>query len=246
MKLNDQESENTSNDNEKNLIAWISESKFLSLSILNTSFLLAFLAGISFLKGFVYLEHYYNLLDIPIDRLNFSVQKITIYGSVDLITFTVALLIFVAASSTIAVLLALFENPQKPRKRSTTPPKWITTLKDRASKLKIAAIATSLLIILALLGYAFWQLTISIPSERANKNAIKTAEHCTQSRIKTNSLDTYNACILAESDDMIYLLERTEEEQKGEHIKFKTFMLPKQRIISIESSMRSFETKNLN
>jgi len=77
------------------------------------SLLIASMLGAFILSGYAYLEKYYLILDVPIDRMNFSAQKLAAYGGAGLGAIIAAILLSVALVFTFTIMIALSEEPGK-------------------------------------------------------------------------------------------------------------------------------------
>lgn len=233
--MNDTTEENTSQvqkQKEENRTEERKGFNLLKISLINSSLLLALLTGLAILKGYAYLEKYYSTFNIPIDRLNFTTQKITLYGTVDLMALIIAVLIFLAASATVACIISIAENP-KNQSASKPLPQWIQSLTDRLLRNRMAISLTLLLIAFSLIGYALFHVTVTKPIELAKINAAEAAHNCIEYEIKLKDSEKYTGCIIAESDDMIYAIKRVISKETP--VYFSTARIPKNRFLSAYS-----------
>lgn len=233
--MNNTTAESTPQDqqqNEENRTEERKEFNLLKISLINSSLFLALLTGLAILKGYAYLEKYYSVFNIPIDRLNFTTQKITLYGTIDLMALIIAVLIFLAASATVACIISIAENP-KNQSASKPLPQWMQSLADRLIRNRMAISLTLLLIAFALIGYALFHVAVTKPIELAKTNAAEAARNCIEYEIKLMNSEKYTGCIIAESDDMIYAIKRVESEEAP--VYFSTAKIPKNRFLSAYS-----------
>ncbi|MGV8921387.1 MAG: hypothetical protein ACOH2R_27020 [Pseudomonas sp.] len=200
---------------------------------IEATLLIAGTLGAFTLNGYVYLEKYYLTLNVSIDRLNFGAQKLAAYGGASITTWVAASLFGIAAALLIAVLLALSERPGKQPSTPPVIPSWMIRVRDRASELSVSLKVTAVALTIAGFCLASWYLTMSLPSEAGRKAALDTAAKCRERTLTYRNLDRIEACQVAESDDMLFLLKRTHLDESG--VSFHTIEVPKGGLIKSET-----------
>lgn len=184
-------------------------------------------------SGYVHLEKYYQTLNVSFDRLDFAAQKYAIYGGASIVSWVAAFIVGVAAALLIAVMLALFERPGK---RSLTPqvmPTWVARIADRARELSTSLKVTAGVSALAVFSTGSWYLTMQFPSEVGRKAALSTAAKCSERTLVYKNLDRIQACQIAESDDMLFLLKRSHVDEVS--VSFHTIEVPKDGLLRIDA-----------
>jgi len=204
-------------------------SKFLRIEV---TLVIAAMLGAFTLNGYVHLETYYAVLDLPIDRLNFSAQKLVAYGGAGISAFITAILFALALVATFSVLLALCEKPGKKPVSPIALPKWANRVRRRANELNLPFKIVAALCVVTAFAFLAWELTVSQPSKTGRKAALRTAKTCDERTLVYSNLERYRACQVAESDDMLYLLKRGETSKSG--IWFRTFQVPKAGLVKSE------------
>lgn len=194
------------------------------------------------LNGYAHLEKYYLTLDVPIDRLNFSAQKLGAYGGAGLGSYVVAVVFAIALVAACTMLLLFLE---KPRKEPVTPmkiPGWLARFRDRALELSLAMKFVAVIFIASFFLGIAWYLLVQVPSQSGRAAALKTAAQCKERDVVYQNLDRFEGCKVAESDDMVYLLKRTHADPSG--VGFYTVELPKAGLRRIQSAEYFIEYKN--
>ncbi|EJM12578.1 hypothetical protein PMI21_04624 [Pseudomonas sp. GM18] len=196
--------------------------KYLRIDV---ALFIASMVGAFTLSGFAYLEKYYLVLDVPIERINISAQQFVAYGAAGLGSYIAALGFAVALVGTVTLLLVLFEKPRKKTEQPIALPLWVARIRNQAIEHSMAFKFVACLCMVALLMWCTWYLLVTIPSDTGRSAALKTATECTARALVYQNLDRYEGCQVAESDDMIYLLKRGHVDKFG--VGFYTLELPK-------------------
>ncbi|AZD35491.1 hypothetical protein C4K22_2748 [Pseudomonas chlororaphis subsp. aurantiaca] len=194
---------------------------------------LAAVAGAFALNGYAYLEMYYSTLEIPIDRLNFSFQKISVYGGASLTSLLTAFLAALALVAFSTFMIALSERPGRTFVAAPTRAAWIVRLQQRTAELALPGKILAAILAVTALALVLQYLTLSLPSESGQRNALKTIKECQEQTLYYKNLDTYSGCLISESDDMFYLVKRLSTEQK--RLRYRTFQLPKAGLVKSQS-----------
>ncbi|WLI10355.1 MULTISPECIES: hypothetical protein [Pseudomonas] len=205
------------------------------------SLLIASMLGAFILSGYAHLEKYYLTLDVPIDRMNFSAQKLAAYGGAGLGATIAAILLSVALVFAFTIVIALSEEPGKKLSSQPNLSGWIFRRRQRASELSVPLKFLIASIVLAGFASFAWYITVSIPSESGRNAALKTAAKCEERTLEYRNLDSYTACQVAESDDMFYLLKREHTDQSG--VSFRTFQVPKAGLLKSEGQKQYLKYK---
>jgi hypothetical protein len=208
----------------------------IEVSLFITSMLGAFI-----LNGYAHLEKYYSTLDVPIDRMNFSVQKIAAYGGAGLGAVIAAILLGIALVFTFALMIALSEEPGRKLSAQPNLSGWIFRRRQRASELSVPLKLLIATIVLAGFASFAWYITVSVPSQSGRSAALKTAADCEERILEYRNLDSYTACQVAESDDMFYLLKREYADRSG--VSFRTFQVPKAGLLKSEGQQQYLRYK---
>lgn len=200
--------------------------KFESLSFI------AILFALFFTKGYVYLETLNSRLGVPVNRLGFDGQLYAVYGGVNLLVIFTALLIAIAGILVFSSLMAFFENPDR-QKRSLEKKAdgWFVRRVRNAREFIIVALVMTLL---SLCFYGLWAVVVSNSVESAERAAYKEVRDCEVATIGLKNTDVVKACVVGESDDMLYLVYKGVEENK--EISFDKGMLSKASVSSVKSS----------
>ena len=201
--------------------------KFESLSIV------ALLFALFFTSGYVYLEVINSKLGVPVTRLGFDSYMYAVYGGVNILIIFTPLLIAIAAVAVFSTMMHFFENPDRaspsvnpnPESRGYRLALW---LEKRFKRSREPVIASLLISLVALGFWSTWKMTVSQSIERAELAAYNELRQCTPSSVQLNSLDLVTGCIVGESDDVLYLVEKRSEGKEG--IVFEKRQVPKVRI----------------
>ncbi|WP_350616137.1 hypothetical protein [Pseudomonas sp. HY7a-MNA-CIBAN-0227] len=199
---------------------------------IEAALLIAGMLGAFILNGYAHLEKYYLVLDVPIDRLNFSAQKLAVYGGAGLSSVIAAILFMIALVFAMTMLIALSEKPGRQPPPARTLPTWIDNRRRRASELSTPFKLLGVCVALAAVAYSAWYFTVSVPLESGKNAALETAKECQERTLTFSNLDRYTACQIAESDDMFYLLKREPGDPSGQS--FHTLQVPKAGLIKSE------------
>lgn len=206
---------------------------------IEATLLIATVLGACALNGYAHLEKYYLTLDVPIDRLNFSPQKIAIYGGAGLGSVISAVLFSIALVATMTLILALFEKPGKQPSSPLILPGWINRFLQRASELSSPIKMVVGFFAIASFFLIAWYLMVTVPSGSGKDAALKTAADCRESTLTFSNLTKYEACQVAESNDMFYLLKRTVKDDKK--VSFYTYQVPKKGFVKSQRQEKTLE-----
>lgn len=206
--------------------------KFESLSVI------ALLFGLFFTSGYVYLETFNSTLGVPVSRLGFDSYRYAVYGGVNILIVLTALLIAMASVAVFSTIVHFFENPERPPHSASLDPtsrryrlaKW---LEKRFKRSREAIIASFLISLLALGFWGVWKLAVSQSVERAEAAAYKELLRCTSSTVLLNNMDVITGCVVGESDDVLYLVNKRSEGKDG--ILFEKRRVPKANISRVTS-----------
>jgi hypothetical protein len=200
---------------------------------IEATLIIAATLGAFTLNGYVYLEKYYNTLNVPIDRLNLGAQKLAIYGSASITAVVAASLAGIAAVLGITVVLALFDRPNRVSTNAQEVPPWLIRFRQRAAELTVSLKLSAIAITLALVCLSTWYLTMSFPSDNGRKAAFKTASRCHERTLTYRNLDRVTGCQVAESEDMFFLLKRSRVDDV--EVSFHTLEVPKDGLLKSET-----------
>ncbi|WDR37847.1 hypothetical protein NN484_08940 [Pseudomonas serboccidentalis] len=209
--------------------------KYLRIEV---SLFIAAMLGAFVLNGYAHLEKYYLILDVPIDRLNISGQKLAAYGAAGLGSMISALLFAIAFVIAVSLIIALTEQPGRPSVSQTSSPR-LARFRQRASELNIVFKLFAFSAILAGFSIMAWYLTVHVPSMSGRKSALDTAATCEERTLTFRSLDRYTACQVAESEDMLYLLKR--DSKNKTEVSFYTFQIPKAGLVESKGESRKMK-----
>lgn len=204
--------------------------RFLRVEV---TLLIAASLGAFTLNGYVHLESLYVTLNVPIDRMNFSPQKLAIYGGASITAVIGAAVLGMASVLGITVIAALFERPNKEPSPWIVAPRWLLRFRERASELAFSLKVAALAVILAILCLFSWYVTMSLPSETGRKAATKIASKCHERILTYRNLDRVSGCQVAESDDMFFLIKRSHVDEEG--VTFRAIEVPKAGLLKSES-----------
>ncbi len=179
--------------------------KFESLSIL------AILFALFFTNGYVYLETLNSRLGVPVARLGFDGQLYAVYGGVNFLVVFTAMLIASSGVLLFYSLMALFENPE--RKRLSSEGRFELFVKKlvggagrRLRNAREILAATLVVSFTALCFYGLWSFVVSDSIKRAERAAYREVKNCEVATISLKNTDSIKACIVGESDDLLYLI----------------------------------------
>lgn len=217
---------------------WTRYKKYLRIEV---TLLIAVMLGVFTLNGYAHLEKYYSTLGVPIDRLNFSAQKVAAYGGAGVSSVLAALLLGVALGFTIVLVTALCQKPDRQPVSPIPLPQWAINILKRISELRFSFKCTFIAIVLALFAYAVWYLMVTVPSNSGRRSALKAAAECQERTLRFRNLDSYSGCLVAESEDMFYLIKRSTVDDSS--VTFKSFQIPKVGLVKSETKdlTRQFE-----
>jgi NADH:ubiquinone oxidoreductase subunit 5 (subunit L)/multisubunit Na+/H+ antiporter MnhA subunit len=212
-------------------------SRFRKYMRLDATLFIASMVGAFTLSGFAYLEKYYLTLDVSIERLNVSAQEILAYGAARFGSYLGAVAFAMALIGMVTVLLLLFDKPKQDADEPQMP-KWLAHVRRQAICNRGISLFVAALCVIACLLILAWFLLIRWPSNDGRTFALKQALECVERRLVYENLDHYMGCQVAESDDMLYLIQRKACSQFG--VEFKTLELPKQGIKSITTAAQFY------
>lgn len=200
--------------------------KFESLSFI------AILFALFFTKGYVYLETLNARLGVPVNRLGFDGQLYAVYGGVNFLVIFTAFLIVIAGALVFSSLMAFFENPNRQKQSSEKKVDgWFLKRVRNAREFIIVALV---MVFLSLCFYWLWAIVVSNSVESAEKAAYREVRGCELATISLKNMDVIKACVVGESDDMLYLIYKGSEGDK--EINFDKGMLSKSNVRSVRSS----------
>lgn len=208
---------------------------------IDVALFIASMLGAFTLSGFAYLEKFHLILDVPIQRVNISAQQLLSYGATGFGSFLSALLFAMALVGIVSLFLLLIEKPRVSEERSATLPNWLSGLRDRVAENRGECIVVGVISLLAILLIFAWYLLVRGPSNNGRAAALEFASTCEDRNLTYANLDKYDGCLVAESDDMFYLLKRNQVDSKG--VEFQTFALPKSGVKSITGQAQKINFK---
>lgn len=204
-----------------------------SLLKLEAALFVASALGVFTLSGYAYLEKYYLTLDVAVDRLDIGVQQILSCGAARtgsyIGIFTLLLALFGIAAFFTLLLEKKREMPEEPLVR----PRWIEHVVSRTVENGWAVFYIVAICVTAGLLIFAWYLLIAWPSNDGRYTALREASTCVERQVVYANLDHYKGCQVAESADMLYLLQVQKCDTTG--VTFTTLQLPKMGIKSITS-----------
>ncbi len=201
---------------------------------IDVALFIASMIGACTLSGFAYLEKYYLTLDVPIERIGLSTQEVLAYGAARLGLYLGALFISMAVVGTVTLFMLFFEKPTDSTARPSKLPTWISRVWNWLVENSNSVIFVLLLCLIALLLVIAWYLLVRLPLDEGRRAALSQASECVERQVVYTNLDRYEGCVVAESDDMLYLLKRKECTKLG--VTFSTLELPKQGLKSITTA----------
>lgn len=203
--------------------------KFESLSIM------VLLFALLYSNGYAYLETYNLKLGVPVNRLGYDTYQFVVYGGIDILVKLGAMLFVIAGGTIFALQVYFTENPDRVFPTRTQDPTAFTyrlgqRLKKSYTKARMQITAVLLITLLTFLAWGCWKIAFSQSIERGKLNAYQEIRDCKPSTLQLNNLDVVTGCIVGESDDMLYLIEKHSEGK--DEITFKKQILPKQNLRS--------------
>ena len=184
--------------------------KFESLSIM------VLLFALFYSNGYAYLETYYGALGAPINRLGFDTYQFVVFGGMDMLVKISASLIACSAVASFVCLMYFTENPDRVFPTTTLAPttaryRFLQHMGKSYTRAKPLILGTFLLTFLAIATWALWTLTFSQSIERGKLRAYEEIRDCKPETVQLKNLDRITGCIVGESDDMLYLVEKHKE-----------------------------------
>lgn len=213
-------------------------SRFRKYLRIDVALFIAGMVGAFTLSGFAYLEKFYLTLDVSVGRINITVQQLLAYGAAGFGSYLAAMAFAMALVGVVTLLVVLFEKPGVNADRQPDPPRWVVKARDRAARNRGAFIFVGCIVLVAFLLFAAWALLVSLPSRTGRAAALEEAAKCTARRFDYGNLDHFEGCQIAESDDMVFILQRTRCDKEG--VEFRTLELPKQGLKSISSPAQMY------
>lgn len=203
--------ENTNAAVSKTRAAWLWKAvKLESLPIM------VLLFALFYSNGYAYLETYYGGLGAPINRLGFDTYQFVVFGGMDMLVKFSALLITCSAVASLVCLMSFTEDPDRVLPTTTLAPttaryRWVQRMGKNYTRAKPLILGTFLLTFLAIATWALWTLTFSQSIERGKLRAYEEIRDCKPETVQLKNLDRITGCIVGESDDMLYLVEKHKE-----------------------------------
>lgn len=203
--------ENTNAAFSKTRAAWLWKAvKLESLPIM------VLLFALFYSNGYAYLETYYGGLGAPINRLGFDTYQFVVFGGMDMLVKFSALLITCSAVASLVCLMSFTEDPDRVLPTTTLAPttaryRWVQRMGKNYTRAKPLILGTFLLTFLAIATWALWTLTFSQSIERGKLRAYEEIRDCKPETVQLKNLDRITGCIVGESDDMLYLVEKHNE-----------------------------------
>lgn len=165
---------------------------------------IAIVFALFFTKGYVYLETLNSKLGVPVNRLGFDGQLYAVYGGVSLLVIFTALMIAVAGVFVFTSLMMFFENPNRQNKDfEVKADGWFWRRIKHAKDFIVVALAMTLFSVLL---YGLWAVVVSDSVKSAERAAFKEVRDCNVAEIRLKNTGVVAACIVGESDDMLYLV----------------------------------------
>ncbi len=191
--------------------------------------ILVLLFALFYSNGYAYLETYHDGLGMPLNRLGYDSYQFVVYGGIDVLVKVAAILIAMAAVAILTCLMYFMEDPYRVIPATPVDP---TTRRHRLSRrltksyiqAKLQLLGTLLLIVLAFGAWALWMFTVYASAERGKLKAYEEIRDCKPSTLQLKNLDVVTACVVGESDDTLYLIDK--HTQDGE-IVFQERRIPK-------------------
>ena len=185
-------------------------------------------------NGYAYLETYNNKLGVPVNRLGYDTYQYVVYGGNDILVKLAALLIASAAVLIFACLMYFTENPERVVPSRALAPhtrryKLLRRLEKSYSKATTQILGALLVSVLAFFAWLVWTLAYAQSIAHGKLRAYETIRDCEPSAVQLKNLDAITACIVGESDDMLYLIDK---HAQGNEILFQELSIPKESIRS--------------
>ncbi len=209
-------------------------SRFFRLEV---TLVIAVAIGIFTLSGYAHLEKYYITLEVPMSRVNISTQTLLAYGGASISALIFAVLFAAALVAVPALVLALLEKPGKVPPTPTQPSGLIARLRDRALELKSAFVIVGAIVMAAVIAFIIYDVALQQPSDTGKKSAFQKVKKCQEQKLSYKNTESYVGCIVAESDDLFYLIKRIDASKT--QVTFKPFILPKQGLLISEGVTKS-------
>ncbi|WDU64237.1 hypothetical protein LRS56_06990 [Pseudomonas poae] len=192
------------------------------------------LFAVFYSNGYAYLETYHGKLGMPVNRLGYDAYQFVVFGGIDVLVKFAALLIVITAVAILTCLIYFTENPDRVPSSTTLPPmsrryRLSQRLSKSYTKARLPVRVTLLLTFLAMGMWSIWTLTFSQSIARGKLNAYEEIRKCKPSTVLLKNLDVVTACVVGESDDMLYLIDKHTEDGK---ILFQERSIPKDSIRS--------------
>jgi hypothetical protein len=187
------------------------------------------------LSGFAHLEKFYLTLDVPIYRINITTQQFLAYGAAGLGSYVAAMVLAIALVGIVTLVLLMLEEPETEESKSPVMPRWLIRKRDQAIENYPAFVFVGVICAAAFFLMVAWFILLRVPSDAGRHAALKLASECTERQVTYGNLDHYVGCQVAESSDMIYLLQRNKCDKLG--VEFQTLELPKQGLRSIRGDV---------
>ena len=202
---------------------------------IDAALFIASMVGAFTLSGFAHLEKFYLTIDVPIDRINITTQHFLAYGAAGFGSYLGAVVLAMALVGIVTLVLLMLEEPEKEGKKPPVLPRWVIRKRDQAIENSPAFVFVGVICATAFFLMVAWFILLRVPSDAGRDAALKLASECTERQVTYMNLDHYVGCQVAESSDMIYLLQRNKCDKLG--VEFQTLELPKQGLRSIRGDV---------
>jgi hypothetical protein len=216
-------------------------SRFRKYLRIDAALFVASMVGAFTLSGFAHLEKFYLTIDVPVDRINITTQHFLAYGAAGFGSYLGALVFAMAGVGIVTLVLLMLEMPWKEGKEPPVLPRWVIRKRDQAIENYPAYAFVGVICATAFFLMLAWFLLVRVPSDAGRDAALRLASECSVRRLAYTNLDQYEGCQVAESNDMIYLLQRHHCDKTG--VDFRTLELPKQGLRSITGETEMYPFK---
>lgn len=213
-------------------------SRFRKYLRIDAALFIASMVGAFTLSGFAHLEKFYLTLDVPVGRIDITAQQFLAYGAAGFGSYLAAMVFAMALVGGVTLLIVLFEKPTGNAESPPNPPRWVVATRDRATKNRGAFIFVGCIAVIAFLLFSARVLLVTVPSDAGRAVALDLASRCKARLFDYENLDHFEGCQVAESDDMVFVLQRTKCDKRG--VEFRTLELPKQGLKSISSPAQMY------
>ncbi|MCD5976759.1 hypothetical protein [Pseudomonas quasicaspiana] len=215
------------------------KSDFRAWINVEATFWIALITALTVLNGYAYLDELYSTLDVPVGRLELSLQTLSAFGGAGLFSTVGGLVITAVAVLIFVMALAFLESPDDSNTLKNGERSEAGRYRRRFSQLYTPLTLTAKVLAITIIGIIIWWVSIKIPSEAGRRVALKKVTECTPRTLTYANTDKVTGCLIAESADMFYLVEYLGSE--GDSVSFRTFQLSKTGFVKLISERQNLK-----